>query len=202
MEISAASESDVEEASECIASAFKTDQLMEFFFPGPVGDRWPLIVEMFAHLLSVRVALGMPALLLRQRGRIAGGVMGYDTRSVEWPPSNQDRWALFEKKRPDMTDRFEAYEAVSKNFKPQVPYYYLGVLGVAPSIQRQGAGAALVDAYCSASKADIASTGVYLETGNPANLPFYRRCGFDLLGRGELDHHTSLWCLFRPNSNA
>ena len=35
--------------------------------------------------------------------------------------------------------------------------------------------------------------------GNPANLEFYQRCIFRLLGRGELDSHASLWCLFRPS---
>ena len=91
MEISSAREADVDGASECLGSAFEKDQLMEFFFPGPTADRQMLVVEMCALLLSVRIALNMPALLIRQGGRIIGAAMGYDTRSVEWPSLHQDR---------------------------------------------------------------------------------------------------------------
>src|SRR5690349_857805 len=142
MQISAASEADVVDASECLGLAFGDDPLIGFFFPG--WDRTALAVEMFAILLAARIALGMPALLLRQDGQIVGAVMGYDTRSLDWLARLQDQWSRFEDKQSDMADRFAKMEVISQRFRPSAPHYYLGALGVLPSMQRRGGGAALV----------------------------------------------------------
>jgi len=202
MEISAASETDVEGASECLASAFEADPLMKFFFPGPAANRQTLVVEMFALLLSVRIALGMPVLLIRRRGKIVGAVMGYDTRNVEWPHTHRDQWTRLERKHVAMADRFEQLKGASKRFRPLAPHYYIGALGVEPPMQGRGVGASLLDAYCEISAQEATSTGTYLETSNPRNLGFYQGCGFNLLGQSELDSHTSLWSLFRPRQSA
>jgi GNAT superfamily N-acetyltransferase len=202
MEISNASEADIAKATRCLASAFETDPLMAFFFPGSAEVTRRLTFEMLAILLSVRIALGMPALLLKQDGQIAGAVMGYDARRPKWPALHAAQWARFEAKRSDMAERFATMEAISGMFKPKAPHFYLGALGVQPGMQGRGGGAALVEAFCRASAEDALSAGTYLETGNPHNLDFYQRCGFDLLGRGELDADTSLWCLFRSSHRA
>src|SRR5829696_458758 len=135
MVIAPAREADVAKASQCLADAFETDPLMAFFFPGPAEQRRILVMEMFTLLLSVRIALGMPALVLRHGGQIAGAAMGHDTRSVEWPASQGERWGRFEEKQSGMADRFKTFELVSSRFRPQASHYYLGALGVHPSMQ-------------------------------------------------------------------
>ena len=59
------------------------------------------------------------------------------------------------------------------------PRWYLGVLGVAPERQGQGLGTRLMQPVL--ERADREGLPVTLETGQPRNLPIYRRHGFEVL---------------------
>ena len=61
--------------------------------------------------------------------------------------------------------------------KPEPPFHYLQFLAVHPLHQGAGLGRALV-AHGQA-RAQAAGQGVYLESTNPRNLPFYRSVGFE-----------------------
>jgi GNAT superfamily N-acetyltransferase len=79
------------------------------------------------------------------------------------------------------------------------PHYYLGVLGVEPSCQGRGLGAALVAAGL--ELADRAGVGAYLETSNPRNVPLYRRHGFEVTRTLEFGAGApSCWLMWRPPS--
>ncbi|MER9403942.1 GNAT family N-acetyltransferase [Mesorhizobium caraganae] len=196
MEIVAAREPDVTSAANCLADAFADDPQMSFFFDPP--QRQDLVTEFFSILMAARLALGMPVLLLKSEGRILGAVMGYDTQRHEWLPAHQERWALLQQRQASMASRFERADAISEKYKPQEPHFYLGVLGVHPSMQGKGAGSSLIKAYCDLAERDPVSAGTFLETAQRKNLAFYERCGFQLLGQGELAPGKPFWCLFRP----
>lgn len=97
---------------------------------------------------------------------------------------------------PGLRDRLAAYDTIADRNQPADAHYYLGVLGVDPALQGQGAGGAMLEAFCARSQADPESHGVYLETASPQSLQFYYRKGFVLLGDGSLDG-TALWCLYK-----
>ena len=61
--------------------------------------------------------------------------------------------------------------------------------------------AALLSGFCKLSLADPSSSGVYLETANPDNLPFYERHGLARRGTGQLGT-TCVWCLFHAHDRA
>ncbi|WIG59532.1 MAG: hypothetical protein OJF49_002279 [Ktedonobacterales bacterium] len=56
------------------------------------------------------------------------------------------------------------------------PHWYLSQIGVEPSRQRQGIGSRLLAPM--SARIDAAGLPCYLETENPANVPFYQRHGF------------------------
>jgi GNAT superfamily N-acetyltransferase len=197
MEIVAAREPDVTSAAACLAAAFADDPQMAFFFSGDPAQRQELVTEFFSILMAARLALGMPVLLLKSEGRILGAAMGYDTQRLEWPLAHQRRWALLQQRQASMASRFERADAISEEYKPQEPHFYLGVLGVHPSMQGKGAGGALIKAYCDLADRDPVSAGTFLETAQRKNLAFYKHCGFQLLGQGELAPGKPFWCLFR-----
>jgi hypothetical protein len=202
MDISGATESDIVEAARCLAASFAADPLIPFFFP---GDDWTCkqaATEFFSLLITARVALGMPVILLRHEGAIAGAVMGYDTRRPTWPDDLQARLSLLEQSNPQTARRFEIYEAASERHKPQLSHYYLGVIGISPSRQGTGSGGVLLRAFCERSDGDPDSTGTYLETGNPANVTFYEHFGFEKTGEAQLDSATHLFCFYRPRAGA
>jgi GNAT superfamily N-acetyltransferase len=202
LEILAAEEPDVTPAADCLAAAFADDPQMGFFFSGDPAQRQGLVTEFFSILMAARLALGMPVLLLKSEGRILGAAMGYDTQRPEWLPVHQEGWALLQQRQASMASRFEKADAISEKYKPQEPHFYLGVLGVHPSIQGKGAGGALIKAYCDLAERDTVSTGTFLETAQRKNLAFYERCGFQLRGQSELAPEKPFWCLFKPKAEA
>lgn len=153
-------------------------------------------IEFFSILLKVRIALGMPAYVLEQAGSLAGAAMGYDTSCPAWPAALASEWRQFEGSVPGFAAQLAAYDKICEAHQPSEAHYYLGVIGVHPSLQGKGAGKALLDAFCERSRADPQSRGVYLDTCNPASLQFYYNNGFELRGGGSLDS-APLWCVYK-----
>lgn len=187
---------DVDAAVGLLAAAFAADPVVDFLLgPSGAGPSEPKR-RFFSLLMRVRFAMVQPVLVLHGGSRIAGLVMGYDAAGHEWPDAYRQEWDALEVASPGMAARAEVYEGVSVARKPTSAHFYLGVIGIDPVLQGQGAGARLLSAFCALSDADPRSAGVYLETGTPANLPFYERHGFAVRGEGDLGG-TPLWCLFR-----
>lgn len=188
--------SDIEPLVPVLISAFAHDPLIAFLF----GRDWqvrPNAGTFFRTLLEVRVRLRMPAFCVDSSGATAGAVMGYDTTRPEWSSSETERWRLLLDSEPGLSSRLHAYEALADQFQPLQPHYYLGVIGVAAGLQGSGLGALLLDHFCEQSVKDPNSTGVYLETASQASLGFYLKRGFEILGEGNLNPVTRLWCVFK-----
>lgn len=185
---------DVDPAVAAIITAFASDPLMGYFFPDDKDNATRR--EFFSLLLRARIALDMPAYVLEQESKVLGLAMGYGSSRPIWPAPLAAAWDQLEGSTPGLAARFAAYDGISEQYQPKQDHAYLGVIGVHPSLQRQGAGAAMLESFCSASRADPKSSGVYLETSNPSSLRFYLSHGFELTGEGHLDT-VPLWCLFR-----
>lgn len=199
MTIEDAKTADVEPAAEALRAAFAHDALIAYFFrtcPEGVG---PASSRFFSLLLRVRIALAMPALVLREEERVLGAAMGYDSERPTWPEPFAEEWSRLEADTPGLAGRMAAYEALCRAHEPAAPHYYLGVLGVEPSVQGRGAGKALLEAFCRRSALDPLSAGVYLDTANPASLEFYLRNGFVVRGEDDLEG-TPLWCVYRSDA--
>ena len=192
---------DIDETVLALAAAFAADPLVAYFFRTHPQGVAAASRRFFALLLRLRIALGMPALVLRAGDRVLGGAMGYDTERPEWPEPFASEWARLEAETPGFAARLHAYEELSQLHAPAAPHFYLGVLGVDPSAQGTGAGSALLTAFCRKSAGDPLSCGVYLETSNRDSREFYLRHGFVERGADELDG-TPLWCLFRSDAAA
>lgn len=72
-------------------------------------------------------------------------------------------------------------------------HVYLWILAVDPASQRGGVGRALL-----ARVFDEAEAPVYLETANPANVPYYASNGFEEVGRKPLPRGATMWFMRRP----
>lgn len=197
MRIEPAEPGDIPEAAACMAAAFASDPIAgTFFHDSPLG-RSAAMADFFGLLLEARIALGMPALVVREANRVSGLVMGYDCTRPAWPAEIKGRWDVFAARHPALEQRFAAYDAVVESYAASKPHFYLGALGVQPSRHSRGLGKALVQAFLDLAEADPSAQGTFLETANEANLGFYQSLGFEVQGSGPLDA-TTLWCLFRP----
>jgi ribosomal protein S18 acetylase RimI-like enzyme len=63
---------------------------------------------------------------------------------------------------------------------PQEAHWYLPAMGVDSLCQGQGYGSALLAQ--SLQPCDRGHVAAYLESTNPANIPLYQRCGFEVIG--------------------
>lgn len=187
---------DVGAAIAALGEAFAQDPLMLYLFhESPAGPRAGAM-GFFSILLRARLALDMPAYVLEDGDEVLGAAMGYDTSRPTWPEALAEEMRRFETDVPGFGARVATYGKLGDAHEPDEPHYYLGVIGVHPSLQGRGAGKALLDAFCAPSQTDPKSRGVYLDTTNANSLQFYYRNGFELRGEGSLDG-APVWCVYK-----
>jgi GNAT superfamily N-acetyltransferase len=83
--------------------------------------------------------------------------------------------------------------AVQDGGHPLEPHVFLWFLAVDPAHQRAGLGRALLNTVC-----EHAEAPVYLDTSNPANVPYYASFGFEEIGRAALPRGATMWFMRRP----
>ena len=83
--------------------------------------------------------------------------------------------------------------AIQDRGHPEEEHVYLWFLAVDPRRQRGGVGRALL-----ARVFEEAHAPVYLDTANPANLPYYASAGFQEIGRAALPRGATMWFMKRP----
>jgi ribosomal protein S18 acetylase RimI-like enzyme len=194
MQITPATPSDLEPGVTCLAAAFAQDPITGFLLQTGPSYR-ERVMQFFSLLMRARIALSMPVLVVRGAAGVQGAAMGYTTAHPVWPRAVMDDWDRFENAIPGLTDRMARYDEIAEQYKPPAPHYYLGVIGMDPTMRGRGLGTRLLKSFCDLSADDPLSSGVYLETANPSNVRFYERAGFVETGRGRLGGET-LWCMF------
>ena len=194
MQVNAATPSDIEQAIGCLATAFAADPITGFLLQAGPNYRERL-TRFFSLLMRARIALGMPVLVARGNAGVQGAAMGNATAPPPWPSDLEEEWDHLARAIPGFKDRAALYDGIAESSKPPVPHYYLGVIGMDPSVSGRGIGTQLLTSFCDLSASDRLSSGVYLETANPSNVRFYERAGFAVTGRGNLGAAT-LWCMF------
>jgi GNAT superfamily N-acetyltransferase len=85
-----------------------------------------------------------------------------------------------------------AWEAMAS----PAPQLHINMLGVRRSQRGTGLGRKLVEAVHAMAHADATCTGVSLTTEDPANVPFYRRLGYDVIGYQRVAPELEAWSFF------
>ncbi|OBG57018.1 GNAT family acetyltransferase [Mycolicibacterium fortuitum] len=67
-----------------------------------------------------------------------------------------------------------------KQHHPEEPHWYLAVIGSDPTVRGGGFGHALMQSRL--ERVDAEHAPAYLESSNPANVPYYMRFGFEVTG--------------------
>jgi GNAT superfamily N-acetyltransferase len=85
------------------------------------------------------------------------------------------------------------FSAIQESGHPHDEHVYLWFLAVDPNHQRGGVGRALL-----AHVYQDATAPVYLDTANPANVPYYASNGFEELGKAAGPRGATMWFMRRP----
>lgn len=78
---------------------------------------------------------------------------------------------------------------------PEGPHWYLPAMGVNPMRQASGIGSSVLDH--SLARCDQTCRLAYLESTSPANIPFYQRHGFEVVGEIKIDGSPVLTRMLR-----
>jgi ribosomal protein S18 acetylase RimI-like enzyme len=84
---------------------------------------------------------------------------------------------------------------------PSKPHLYLNILGVEPSFQRRHCGVAILDHLRALVETRADLDGVYLETATEANVAYYTRNGYEVIGE-FYPLGVRMWRMFQPRRNA
>jgi ribosomal protein S18 acetylase RimI-like enzyme len=85
------------------------------------------------------------------------------------------------------------FSAVQEKGHPHDEHVYLWFLAVDPKHQRGGVGRSLL-----ARVYEDGEAPVYLDTANPANVPYYASNGYEEIGKADGPRGATMWFMRRP----
>lgn len=172
-----------------ITVAFVADPAMRWLYPDPSG-----YLTGFPKLVG---AFGRSAL---EHGS-AHEVSNFAGAAIWLPPGIDADKAVLGRVIESTVDAerlprvFEALGQLDR-YHPTESHWYLPFIGVDAPRQRRGLGSLLLSHAL--EQVDREHSRAYLETANPANIPLYRRHGFELVGRIEVPSAPVLYPMVRP----
>lgn len=131
-----------------------------------------------------------------------GGALWFPPRKLGRTKGQQFRelWSLFPWIGVQGMRRGIAFEELQHKHHPTEPHWYLQTLSIEPASQRSGYGSALMEPAL--ERADADGMPCYLETQREANVPYYRRFGFELTDKVSAGDSPPLWLMWRPGRDA
>lgn len=97
---------------------------------------------------------------------------------------------------PAILSDVDAIFGAMAHYHPEVPHWYLPLIGADPARQGQGIGNALM--RHALARCDRDGVAAYLESSNPRNIPLYQRHGFEILGTIQTGSSPVLTPMLRP----
>ncbi|MEZ4334476.1 MAG: N-acetyltransferase [Myxococcota bacterium] len=160
-------------AIHALTLAFVRDPVMRWLFPTPEAY--------LTHFPRFAAAFGGPAF-----GAGTAWLYGDGSGAALWLPSgvHPDGDAIatvvLGAIEPAKHEAAGALMQQMAEYHPEEPHWYLAILGVDAARQGQGQGAALMREAL--ARCDEEGRMAYLESSNPANVSFYQRHGFEIVG--------------------
>lgn len=186
--IKTATPSDETPSIAVVALAFGSDPAARWTWPDP--DQYLL------HFPAFIKALGGSAFAHAS----AYCVDGHAGAALWLPPGvspDEDALlALLQRTAPQAVQRdlIAVFEQMGR-YHPREPHWFLPFIGIDPSRQGKGYGAALMKHALVACDRDHALA--YLESSNPKNIPLYERHGFERLGTIQVGASPPIFPMLR-----
>ncbi len=191
------------DAAAVLSRAFVDDPLNIAVSPEPKEpeQRARRLTGLFATAISVHRAAGQPVFGVFEGGRlVAAAVVEGTTHPPAYVTVLQGLVTLPTLIRAvglDGTWRaIKLVDTLARNH-PAQPHLYLNILGVEPSFQGRHCGVALLDHLRDLVTARTDLAGVYLETAKEANVAYYSRNGYEVIGE-FYPLSVRCWRMFQP----
>jgi GNAT superfamily N-acetyltransferase len=192
--------SDVAGLARVLGRAFVDDPIMTWLFPSDAG-RADALVRLFEVLVEF-VHLPYDGADVGLAGAEFGGGALWDPPG-HWAPAAGDMIDMqsgFLASIGGDGERLAAATRAMDAAHVTEPHLYLAQIGTDPAHRGTGVGAALLRTRLAGCDAD--GLPAYLESSNPANVPYYRRFGFEVTGEITAHGGPTLWAMYRPAHSA
>ena len=163
--------------------AFSSDPFMRWMYPDPDAyvRHFPRFVETFAG-----DAFQHESAMVDESFRAASMWLPPEAEPDEEALAQHVRETVDPEKLPGLGEYFSQME----DCFPKEEIWYLPMLGVDALAQGQGVGARLMN--WTLARTDETGISTYLESSNPANIPFYQRLGYEAVGRIQISSDAPL----------
>jgi predicted N-acetyltransferase YhbS len=192
VEVRKATAADIPEVAEALTRSFADDPVMSFVIPA--RNHQQRLRRFFA------TELRHMALPLGEVYTTVGPVMG----AAMWAPPGKWRPkpSVLLRSGPSFIAAIGARLPAAMRFMtlverkhPTEPHYYLSTLGTEPDFQRKGVGSALLQPVL--DRCDTEGVPAFLESSKEANVPYYRRHGFDVTEQVSVAGGPPIWLMWR-----
>jgi ribosomal protein S18 acetylase RimI-like enzyme len=195
------------DAAAVLSRAFVADPLTVAIAPEPrePEPRARRLTGLFATAIRIHRAAGQPLFGVFEDGRLVAAAVVEGTAH----PSASATVFYGLATLPTMVGAvgwggtaraIKLVDTLARNHPPK-PHLYLNILGVEPSFQGRHCGVALLDHLRELVMARADLAGVYLETATEANVAYYARNGYEVIGEFyPLGVRT--WRMFQPRREA
>ena len=180
------------------AARIVTDALLDdpgWVAVGPNGRRPRRFVALRYHRAAIGVVhrFGRPIYGAVRDGRLAGVAVTFGAGRYPPPARTFLRFVpSFLAAGPAPIVRGLRTSSIQDGGHPHDDHVFLWFLAVDPDHQRQGVGRELLTRVF-----EDAGAPVYLDTANPANVPYYASFGFEETGRAALPRGATMWFMKR-----
>ncbi|XOV83519.1 MAG: GNAT family N-acetyltransferase [bacterium] len=190
--IAKSSSADLRRAVNTIMFAFVDDPFLRFM--GPDSDQYMGTAKLISALASASIEAGGSFLASNANG-ICGAASLWFPPGQHAPEEALER-AIGEAVPEARQETVGRVLAATEAFHPDVPHWYLAILGADTHFQGQGLGAALLKhtlAIC-----DQEGRPAYLESSNPRNISIYERHGFAVMDEIRIGDCPVITPMLRP----
>jgi GNAT superfamily N-acetyltransferase len=187
--------SQCDDATRIFADAFLDDPGWVAVGPDRPGHRHSILRRYHRTALNVIDRYGRPIYGAFAEGDRLAGVAATFAAGLYPPPA----WTVvrfvpgFLLAGPGPIVRGLRFSAIQEHGHPETEHVYLWFLAVDPAQQRGGIGRALLGRVY-----EDAQAPVYLDTANPANMPYYASNGFEEIGKAAGPRGATMWFMRRP----
>ena len=185
-----------DEAARIITDALLHDPGWVAVGPDRAGHRRRVALRYHRAVVSVADRYGGPIYGAFKDGELAGVAITFAAGRYPPPAWTFVRYVpSFLTAGPGPIVRGLRTSSVQDSGHPHDEHAFVWFLAVDPGHQRTGVGRALLTRVF-----EDAETPVYLDTANPANVPYYASFGFEEIGQAALPRGATMWFMRRPTT--
>lgn len=181
-------EYDVEQIIDSIVLAFSSDPLARWVYPSPQQ-----YLKSFPDFVKIFAGKAFEQQTVYYTDNYSGAALWLPPQSQ--PNSDAIDIYLQQTISHEQQEKvFAVFEQMS-HYNPQEPHWYLALVGVDSTQQRQGYGSALIEPVL--KKCDRQQQLAYLESSSPESRSLYERHGFKVMETIQIDDSPPIFPMVR-----